>query len=317
VGAAERFGAILRVILLDCSIAILLHERAAQERIDARRTSVEENVQSFGGTADRVCAEIHTGASRLINGAESLSLAMTRAHESTEGATHASAHVSGAMQQTVLAAAALENTLFEIRTDAKLSAKASVVTAEKTDLADTCVKELLTCAAQIGSVTDVISSIASQTSLLALNATIEAARAGAAGRSFAVVAGEVKELAGRTAQATLEVGEHIQRIQDAARRSVEALEEVSARIAEQRDLCQRIEAAVVDQTSSTGQIREEAGVVAEAASATLAAITSIQDTVADARSAFEDTRMWATEMSVASDGLAVEFRDFASRLRRA
>ncbi len=55
---------------------------------------------------------------------------------------------------------------------------------------------------EMNSITDIITSVAAQTSLLALNASIEAARAGEAGRGFAVVAGEISNLAGQTKEAT-------------------------------------------------------------------------------------------------------------------
>jgi methyl-accepting chemotaxis protein len=91
---------------------------------------------------------------------------------------------------------------------------------------------------EIGKTALVINDIAAQTNLLALNAAIEAARAGESGRGFAVVADEVRELASRTARATHEIGERLDRVREETRRAVTTMEEGMAEMQERLQLAE-------------------------------------------------------------------------------
>jgi methyl-accepting chemotaxis protein len=77
---------------------------------------------------------------------------------------------------------------------------------------------------EIGEIISVIDGVADETGLLALNAAIIAAQAGAHGRSFAVVADEIKDLAGRVLQNTKEIGDVIRSLQEEGTRAVGCIE---------------------------------------------------------------------------------------------
>ena len=176
--------------------------------------------------------------------------ALVRAAADVAGISQAMAH--GAASQ----AASIEETsaaLEEIAamtsrnaTDAGTSSRCSNDTRAAVDASATMVGELVTAmdaikasSDQIGRIIQIIDELAFQTNMLALNAAVEAARAGDAGLGFAVVAGEVRNLAQRSADAARDTGE---RIAESIRRSAAGVE-----------ITQRVHAAL---TTAVRQTRE-------------------------------------------------------------
>ncbi len=130
-----------------------------------------------------------------------------------------------------------------------------------------------------------------------MNATIEAARAGDAGRGFAIVASEVKQLATQTARSTEEISRHLNEVRSATGVSVAAVGAIERTISEIDAIAGSIAAAVEEQGAATAEIARNVAQTAEAAN-------EITGRIAEVSSEARETGEHAADVQIDAAGLA-------------
>ncbi|GEN80601.1 methyl-accepting chemotaxis protein [Actinotalea fermentans] len=239
---------------------LVLAQRALREAL----VGVSETSVAVAGAAEEMSA---SGAQVAAGAEETSAQAGVVAAAAEQVSRNVQAVAAGAEQM----GASIREIAQNAHEAAKVAEQATSVAASTNEQ----VARLGTSSQEIGNVVKVITTIAEQTNLLALNATIEAARAGEAGKGFAVVAGEVKELAQETAKATEDIARRVEAIQADTDGAVAAIGEITHIIAAINDYQLTIASAVEEQTATTNEMSRGVTEAATGAGEIAANITGV------------------------------------------
>jgi len=264
--------------------ATLEAEEARKGSEQSRMEGMQEAAHDLAGIVDRLSAASEEISAQIDEVSRNAEEQKSRTNEVATAIEEMNASVLEISRNASQAAEGSEETRIKAEEGnavmAEVSSSMKAVHARAGEMTET-LNELGRNVLGINQVMEVINDIADQTNLLALNAAIEAARAGEAGKGFAVVADEVRKLAEKTMQATREVGETIQAIQNKTSQSVEDMNQTNTVVQDTMRLASQAEGSLKKIVSVTESNSEQVRNIATASEQQSTACEEINQSTED------------------------------------
>jgi methyl-accepting chemotaxis protein len=293
-------------------------QRQAEVRVAAqRKADMHQLADTFQAAVGEIVEAVSSASTELEAAAGTLTKTAEQTQSLSGAVAAASEEASTNVQSVASATEEMTSSVNEISRQVQESAKIAAEAVKQAQQTDARIGELSHAAGRIGDVVKLITAIAEQTNLLALNATIEAARAGEAGRGFAVVASEVKQLASQTAKATEEISTQIAGMQTATQDAVAAIKMIGGTIGRISEIAATIAAAVEEQGAATGEIARNVGEAAKGTAMVASNVTDVNRGAGETGSASSQVLSSAQSLSSESNRLKLEVDKFLSTVRAA
>ena len=274
--------------------------------------------------------QIGEGATNIASSSEELATVTQRTSEGVKQQSDGTDQVATAMNEMVA-------TVAEVAKSAEAAFEAARRADEKATEGEEAVNETVTSVSKlnsqsndvmeqlrslqkdtdnIGSILEVIKSVADQTNLLALNAAIEAARAGEHGRGFSVVADEVRSLAQRTQDSTTEIETLISSLVTSAESSVSKMESGTALSEETLQTARRAGTTIREMAEAVEEIRQHNSQIATAAEQQTSVAEEINQNVTGIRDIADQSATSTEQVSASSEELARLAEGLSSQVNR-
>ena len=314
------------------ALAVTRRVAAGDLTVSIRATSNDEVGQLLNATNDMcthlrgMIGDVNQGIEFLTNDVRSLAKAAQEVARGSGEQSDAAAAMASAVEEMTASIDVVSSSAQDARNMAESSGEISGTGAAVIDsairgmgsIADT-VRGSSTVVAQLGeqshqitNIVNVIKEIADQTNLLALNAAIEAARAGEQGRGFAVVADEVRKLAERTTQSTIEIASMVEYIQEGANNAVESMSVGVKQVEEGVELANKAGASIAEIKVSAAKVDGAVCSISDALREQTVAAQDIASNVARIADQAERNHSQALQTSKTAD----DMEQLAERLRQ-